>query len=92
MKLRYDPRALSDLQEIFDYIATEDRTAAARVISRIEHAIGRLRILPYSGRPGHKPGLRILTVPSLPYIVVHRVLDDFVEVLAIFHTARDHRQ
>jgi toxin ParE1/3/4 len=90
MRIRYDPRALSDLQDIFDYIAADDSRAAARVVTRIEHAISRLAILPYSGRPGRKPGIRILTVPSLPYIVVHRVLNDFVEVLAIFHTARDH--
>lgn len=92
MRVRYDPRALSDLQEIFDYIAVDDRLAAARVIGRIERAINRLTILPYSGRPGRKPGIRILTVPTLPYIVVHRVFDDFVEVLAIFHTAMDHNQ
>jgi toxin ParE1/3/4 len=92
MRIRYDPRALSDLHEIFDYIAAEDRAAAARVVARIERAINRLSVLPYSGRAGRRFGTRILTVPSLPYIVVHRVFDDFVEVLAIFHTARDHQQ
>jgi toxin ParE1/3/4 len=92
MRIRYDPRALSDLQNIFEYVAAVDRGAAARVIGRIERAIGRLKVLPYSGRPGRKPGIRILSVPSLPYVVVHRVFEDFVEILAIFHTARDHRQ
>lgn len=89
MRLRYDPRALTDLQEIFDYIAADDAAAAARVIRRIEHSIGRLEMLPYSGRPSQKKDVRILSVPSLPYIVVHRVLDDAVEILAVFHTARD---
>jgi toxin ParE1/3/4 len=92
MRVEYDPRALSDLQDIFDYISADDSAAAAKVIRRIRQSIDRLRILPYSGRPGRKQGIRILSVPSVPDVVVHRVLDDAVEILAVFHTARDYRE
>lgn len=92
MRIQYDPRALSDLQELYDYISQDDAVAAARVVERIERSINRLRVLPFSGRPGRRKGIRILSVPNLPYIVVHRVHDDFVEIVAVFHTARDHRE
>jgi len=91
MRLQYDPRALADLREIHEFIARDDATAAGRVIARIRHSIERLSVLPFSGRPGVKD-TRLLVVPNLPYIVVHRVCDNFVEILAVFHTARERRE
>jgi plasmid stabilization system protein ParE len=36
MKLRYERGALADLDEIFTYIAADNRQAAGRVVARIE--------------------------------------------------------
>ncbi|MGZ9073259.1 MAG: type II toxin-antitoxin system RelE/ParE family toxin [Rhodoplanes sp.] len=58
---------------------------------RIEKAIDRLRILPLSGRPGVVKGTRILVVPGLPYVAIYRVVDDFVDIVAVLHTARRRR-
>ena len=52
MKLRYDPRALADLNDIHEFIARADADAAKRAILRIERAINRLMRLmtaPWSG-------------------------------------------
>jgi len=37
MKLRYEHGALADLDEIFAYIAADNREAAGRLVARIEH-------------------------------------------------------
>jgi toxin ParE1/3/4 len=91
MKLRYKARALKQIEGIHDYIAKRDAAAAARVIRRIEHSISRLPIVPLSGRPGVVAGTRILVVPGLPYVVIYRVRDEEVHIIAVLHTARRRR-
>jgi toxin ParE1/3/4 len=91
MKLRYKKRALADIEAIHRYIAIHDRLAAKGVLQRIERPIGRLLILPMSGRPGLVAGTRPLVVPGLPYIVVHRVGDETIDIIAVLHTARRRR-
>jgi addiction module RelE/StbE family toxin len=90
MKLRYKVRALRDLEEIHSYISQFDTVAAGAVVRRIERSINRLLILPMSGRPGVK-GTRLLVVPGLPYVVIHRVAGDMIDIIAILHTARRRR-
>jgi plasmid stabilization system protein ParE len=48
MTVRYDARALKDIEAIREYIARYDPIAAGRVVSRIERAIQRLGVLPLS--------------------------------------------
>ncbi|WP_040619649.1 type II toxin-antitoxin system RelE/ParE family toxin [Rhodovulum sp. PH10] len=90
MMLRYRAEAVADLQKIRDYIAHDDPAAARSVVQRIEQSIDRLRTLPWSGRPGAS-GTRILVVPGLPYVAIYRVGEDGVEIVAVFHTARNRR-
>jgi plasmid stabilization system protein ParE len=40
MNIRYEKRALEDLESIHSYISKFDQQAAKRVIARIEHVIG----------------------------------------------------
>ena len=76
----------------FDYIANDNPAAAKRVVQRIEESIGRLLIIPMSDRPGTAKGTRLLAVPRLPYIVVHQVRGETVDILAVLHTARRRRR
>jgi toxin ParE1/3/4 len=91
MTVRYDARAIKDIETIHNYIARDDPVAAARVVSRIERAIQRLAVSPLSARPGHVPGTRILAVAGLPYVVIHRVRGDAVDIVAVLHAARRRR-
>jgi addiction module RelE/StbE family toxin len=91
MILRYKARALADLEAIYDYIAQDDPTAARRVVQRIVRSIGRLAIIPLSGRPGVVRGTRILAVPGLPYVVIHRVRENTLDIIAVLHSARRRR-
>ena len=91
MRLQYKARALRHIEAIHGYIARHDPAAAARVVRRIEYSIGRLVVLPFSGRPGVVAGTRILVVPGLPYVAIYRVREEDVDIIAVFHTARRRR-
>ena len=41
------------------------------------------------GGLGQIAGTRELVIPGLPYLVIYRVHADQVEILRVFHTARD---
>ena len=90
MKIVYHRGALRDLKSIHKYIAKDNPDAARRVVARIRQATGRLENFPYSGRPGPR-GVRLLSVTGLPYIVIYRVGDETVHVVAVFHTSRNRR-
>jgi addiction module RelE/StbE family toxin len=88
MRLRWDRRATADIKAIYAYITAHDPKAAKCVVDRIEKSISRLLFFPLSGRAGVKKGTRLLIVPRLPYIVVHRVRRETVDILAVLHAAR----
>jgi addiction module RelE/StbE family toxin len=91
MNLRYKVRALKDIEAIHSYIARQDSLAAKRVVARIKHSISRLALQPFSGRQGVVAGTRILVVPGLPYVVIYRVHNELVDIIAVLNTARRRR-
>jgi toxin ParE1/3/4 len=88
MKVVYHRGALQDLERIQKYIARDDPTAATKVVARIRSTVSHLRDFPYLGRPGPR-GTRLLSVPGLPFVVIHRVRGDAVSIVAVFHTSRN---
>jgi toxin ParE1/3/4 len=91
MNTRYKARALRNLEQIHGHIAKDDPAAASRTVARIVQSIARLSRFPWSARPGVVGGTRILVVPGLPYVAIYRVRDEYVDVIAILHTARRRR-
>ena len=91
MRIRFTPRARDDLIEIHDYIAAENPRAARRVASIIRDQVRVLADHPLLGRPGQLPGTRELVIDRYPYLLASRINGDTVEVLTIWHTARDLR-
>jgi toxin ParE1/3/4 len=57
--------------------------------SRDLEDIGDYIAFPHSGRRGHRENVRELVVPRTSYIVPYRVHQDRIEILAVFHGARD---
>lgn len=88
MKLKYTRRAKTDLSEIFDYVAQDNVHAAARIIAKIRNSLAGLTTNPSLGRQGRIDGTRELVVVHVPYIVVHRIHENEIQILAIIHTAR----
>ncbi len=89
MIVRFSSSARTDIQFIHEYIATQNPVAAARVVGAIEQSTKRLATFPLSGRAGIVETTRELVVPRLPYIAVYRLVNDTVEIIAVFHAARD---
>lgn len=88
MRLRWTTPALRDLEAIGDYIARDNPAAATRVVTRIFDQADLLASHPHAGRAGRVPGTRELVVSDTPFILPYRVLEEAVEVLAVFHGAR----
>jgi toxin ParE1/3/4 len=88
MKLRWTAPALRDLEAIGDYIARDNPHAAARVVARILDQAEILASHPHAGRAGRVPGTRELVVSDTRFILPYRVREETVELLAVFHAAR----
>ena len=88
MRVRWLRRALRNLDEEAEYIARDDREAAARIVDRIATSVERLATYPASGRIGRVPGTRELVVSGTPYVAAYRVRGETVEILRVFHGAR----
>ena len=86
MKLRYERGALADLDEIFAYIAADNREAAGRLVTRIEHAAARIAASPHIGGATRKPGF--LRFPVGKYLIVYEIGNDEVVVHYVRHAAR----
>lgn len=88
MKLRWTAPALRDLEAIGDYIARDNPAAADRIVARILDRAALLVDHPRAGRAGRVPETREMVVPDTLFILPNRVKGDVVEVLAVFHGAR----
>lgn len=88
MRVRWTRRALREQDEAFEWIVSENAQAAREVIERTYAATRLLADNPRMGRPGKIAGTRELVVSRTPYVVVYRVAQDEVQVLAVIHQAR----
>jgi toxin ParE1/3/4 len=83
----WTPEALQDRRDIWDYIASDNPIAAARMDTLFSDAAARLKDHPQLGRTGTVPGTREL-IPHESYRLVYEVDGDAVWILALVHTAR----
>jgi toxin ParE1/3/4 len=86
MKLRYERGALADLDEIFAYIAQDNRHAAARLVARIEEVAARIAEMPFMGEATRKSRFRRFPVGN--YLIVYEVERDEVIIHYVRHGAR----
>ena len=84
----YNPRALADLDRLFDFIAVENPIAAGAAAAAILDAVEILERHPHIGRPV-RGQLRELVISHgrTGYVALYRVSPraDSVEILAIRH-------
>jgi toxin ParE1/3/4 len=89
MKVRWTEVALQHLHEAYDYIQMDKPSAAARMADLIEASTKQIGLFPAMGRPSKRPRTRELAIPGTPFIIVYRVGDTFVEILALYHGAQN---
>jgi toxin ParE1/3/4 len=89
MQVRWTTPATQDLEEITLYIQKDSRDAAEAVAKTLFDSANSLELLPSRGRIGRIPGTRELVVPGLPYIIVYRIDEAAIQILHIYHGARN---
>ncbi len=87
MRVLWAPEALQDRTDIWDYIATKNAAAAARVDELFNNAAARLSDHPNLGKQGKTQGTREL-IPHESYRLVYEINGETVWILALIHTSR----
>jgi toxin ParE1/3/4 len=85
MKLVWSPLARTQLLEAFSYIAERNVDAAAKVYERINERANSLVDFPELGHIGKQVGTRELTITGTQYVLVYRVMGDFIQIAAVWH-------
>ena len=90
MTVVWSRRAIRNIRAARAYIARENPVAATAVTERIIQQVEMLLdFSPGIGRPGRITGTRELVIARTPYVVVYRIGPEQVEILAVFHHARN---
>lgn len=88
MNVLWTPRALTDLEAIYGYIATDNPSAAAALIDHVLSLVeDTLASQPMIGRPGRVAGTREC-LAHRNYILAYRVRSEQIEILTVRHAAR----
>ncbi|MGY4878958.1 type II toxin-antitoxin system RelE/ParE family toxin [Vreelandella aquamarina] len=88
MQIKWLRRALNDLENIVDYIALDNPTAALTMLDNIEAITAGLADNPKRGRDGRMPETRELVIPGTAYISVYRFRATRIEVIRVLHSAQ----
>ncbi|MEQ1695751.1 MAG: type II toxin-antitoxin system RelE/ParE family toxin [Hyphomicrobiaceae bacterium] len=89
MTVLFRDEALEDLDEIARFIARDNPMVADWIIARIHEVIyDTLDAFPESGRRADSAAYEF-AVPHLPYLIVYLPREAGIDVVGVFHTARD---
>jgi len=88
MRLEWSLLALSDREEIFDYIEADNPKAAVDIDLRIETSAEKLIDFPLIGRLGRVDGTPELVITDTPFVAAYIITDDAVRILRVLHGAR----
>jgi len=96
-KIAYKEEAITDLEEIRDYLDQNAPDQSDKIITELVSSIRSLEYLPKRNRerfPRKTPGLSVYTLPVLSYLIHYRVNDDekLVRILTVRHTSRRPRK
>ena len=89
MHVRWTVSASKDLRGITRYIRKDSPAAARAVAKATVDAADSLSRFPLKGREGRIGNTRELVVSGLPYIVVYKVTRTAIQILHIYHGARN---
>jgi toxin ParE1/3/4 len=88
VKILWTELARQDLRKIITYIAKENPKATRVLLAEIKERVGVLKSNPQIGRSGRVEGTRELVLTGTQYILPYRVKDQQIQILAVFHAAR----
>jgi len=88
LKIYWLEKAAIDLEEAYEYILFDNPSAAKNEVNKVLEAVELISMNPALGKAGRVAKTRELVVAGTPYIVIYRVKDNRLEILRIFHGAR----
>ena len=89
MKIRYRAQALSDIDEIFQYIQERSPTGAQSVLRAIYAGIHLVGARPLACEQTNDPSIRVKIVQRYSYKIFFSIADDeSIEILHVRHTSR----
>jgi len=88
MKVRYTPRARSDLRSIIEYIAERNPAGARNVKHALDRTMELIEQFPQAGRRVDEQNTRVLPVGRYPYLIYWAVENGEAFILHIRHGAR----
>lgn len=91
-QFRLSQKAKQDLQEIWDYIGSENPEAADSVISEIVQKFLTLAQFPQMGRDREELASSLRSFPVGNYVVFYYPTDNGIEVARVLYGARDIQQ
>jgi len=89
VQIEWTERSLEDLNEIHDYIARDSKSYANLFIKKIYNTVQKLKEFPNIGRI--VPEVNIPSVREIifqNYRIIYRTMNDFIEIITVFHGSR----
>lgn len=89
MKLVVTAVAELDLEEIEEYISSDNPAAAIRLLELLFERFTLLAKMPDIGRQRENYGKGVRSIAEGAYIIIYRVKNKRLEILRVLHGARD---
>jgi toxin ParE1/3/4 len=81
--------AISDLHDIWSYVAQSDVEAASRLVKEIIRRFGFLRDNPFMGQQQAHLLVNLRSLHVKGYLIFYEPFEDRVEILRVLHGSRD---
>jgi toxin ParE1/3/4 len=90
MKIRYSPRAVTDLESIRQFLVERSPRGAANVLASIFVAIEFVRRNPEASQATRIPNIRAMVVRRYRFRIFYRLIEgaDVIEIIHVRHTSR----
>jgi len=89
MIVEWTKNAISQLNNIYEYIALDSTFYAKRTVDKITRRSEQIAVFPFSGRkvPEYEAE-NIREIIEYPYRIIYRIKPDVIDVIAVIHCAR----
>lgn len=88
MNIIWTNLALHHLKTSYEFIHQHSPKTAHEIFHRIETTITHLERYPQIGKKGRLQGTRELIIPNTPFLLIYRVKEIHIEILAFLHGRR----
>jgi toxin ParE1/3/4 len=87
MRIRWTVGASENLDQVEEYIAQDNPSAAVATVNKIIDSAQMLVDYPTVGKRGRERGTRELVVAGLPFIIIYAVRQEELVIIRVLHTA-----